>query len=1086
MSAKSRRIKITLVALLIVAFLGGAILAAKIFLAPDVQRLLQRGEDNYATGVVLLQAGEGAAADVLLVEANRLAGKALEAIGTERQGAEDRTRQEGRAFWLRARALRDLSFAKGIADGKPLPEARDNITGEPFRSPFAIRDDRLRDEVLDCLRKSGQRLTDGADVQKENLRTEAMYPTPDWDRVEKLARQVLQLDPKDTRSLYLLAHIEFEQPDAANPTPLARRDRERILRAREHVRMLKETDNYPLWRTLLLEAEIAQWLRNDAALHGEADRQRAEEEALRNLLLAPGSGVVARAKPGEGREQLSSWDVQALLGLHLMALDVAAKNDNERKDAAKVRELLEDTLALCRQLARSNASWTGPCTRAAALAVMETLPTLKGEAEPQRKKSRETVLELARLARDQKESYPGLYEALADLLSREAAAEGQRGNKERRDELRKECVRWIDEGLRLGAKAHVAPARLVPLHAMAAEMRAEGGGKPEEIAVHLGALKEAGTPRALALAALLEAAAAERAGRLDQARKLLEQMLDSPERDLVARAHRMLGNIYLVLGQPDKALLSLHEVAQFEFAHSSRPVRDDDRAASPAPVAYLRRSLFALVQTDPRKARELAVLMSKDFPDEPIPLLASAHACLLLDDIGTTDESPDPARSMAAALNAWEQRVLRQQTAPITAPLTKAAYWVLANRPDVALSEAVRALSIDPKNEAALRQAISLALDLGDPDLWPQTQKRLDVLKQVQLNRPEPLLLQARLDESRGRTADAVKIYEGLLDKDAKQVAAHGRLIDLLDKPDTRDRAREWLRRWRAALPDDARAAQVEIRLLASAGKIAEARRAADQFIDAQLLREGERLESIKPAAGADPKAVEKKRRELLDQARVNLRLVLTEGLKQAKAWDEAETWLRQILDNHPDHELALLQLGNVYLGKEAWAQARDVYERFWAKNKTNLLAGNNLAWILAKYLTNVPAALPIVQQVRKGRLSGKPISADRLPVYFLDTMGLVYTRTNTESLYAEMRDDFELARKRYPREPRVYLYLGHAYAGLRDADKAEKIYRKTLELLESADGKNMTSQERKELIAEVENARKKLKSATGAISAGT
>jgi hypothetical protein len=90
------------------------------------------------------------------------------------------------------------------------------------------------------------------------------------------------------------------------------------------------------------------------------------------------------------------------------------------------------------------------------------------------------------------------------------------------------------------------------------------------------------------------------------------------------------------------------------------------------------------------------------------------------------------------------------------------------------------------------------------------------------------------------------------------------------------------------------------------------------------------------------------------------------------------------------------------------------------------------------------------------------------------------------EPLYAEMRDSFELARGRYPREPRVFLYLGHAYAGLREPDKAEKMYRKTLELLDGAGGKNMTPREKKELSAEVETARKRLMPTTGRISAGT
>jgi tetratricopeptide (TPR) repeat protein len=1086
MSIKPRRLKIALIALLIVSLLGGAILAGKLFLAPDAQRLLQRGEDNYATGAVLLQAGEGATAAVLLDEADQLAGKALDVIGKERQRTEDRTQQEGRAFWLRARALRDLCFARGIAEGRPLPEARDHITGEQFRSAFAIRHARLRDEVLGCLRQAGQRLTDVAEVQKENLRTESMYPALDWNRIEKLARQTLQLDPKDTRSLYLLARFEFEQPDSVNPAQPALRVRERILRAREHVRALKETDNYPLWRTLLLEGQIAQWLHNDAALDGEADRQRAEEETLRGLLLAPGIGAVARARAGEGMENLSGWDVQGLLGLHLMAVDLAAEDGRNAGNAAKVAELLDTTLALCRKLADTNASWTNESARAAALAMTAALPALGGMPAQDWRKNFDLVVQLAKRARDRKMIHPGICEAIADLLSRASVVAGKSGNKERRDELNKQCLHWIDEGLRLGADSHLSAGQLVPLHAMAAEMRAATGGKPEEIARHLTALKEAGTPRALALAGLLEAVAAQRAGRLEQARNLLERILDSPERDLRSRAHRMLGNIYIVLGQPDKALLSLHEVAQFEFANPPHPSRAGERTMRQAPVTYLRQSLFALIQSDPRKARDLAVLMSKDFPDEPIPLLASAHACLLLDEIGTPDESPDPERSMAAALNAWEQRLLHQQSSPVTAALTKSAYWGLAGRPDLALGESVRALNIDPKNEAGLRQAIALALDLDDPDLWPPTQKRLDVLKQTQPGRPEPLLLQARLDEISGGTADAIKIYEGVLNKDAKQAVAYGRLIDLLDKQGKKDQARVWLRRWRTAWPDDVRAVQTEIRLLASVRQFAEARQTAEQFIKEHQTRESKRLESIKPAAEADPKAVEKKRRELLDQVGVNLRVVLTEGLIQAKAWDKAETWLRAVLDKQPDHELALFHLGNVYVGKEAWTHARDVYVRFWAKNKTNLLAGNNLAWILAKYLNDVPEALRIVQQVRKGRLSGKPISADRLPVYFLDTLGLVYTRTNKEPLYTEMRDSFELARRRYPREPRVCLYLGHAYSGLREPDKAEKMYRKTLELLDGRGGKSMKPQERKELIAEIEEARKKLKPTTGRISAET
>ena len=42
-------------------------MAGKVLFAPGAQRLLQRGEEYYSTGVILLQTGDGATAAVLLV-----------------------------------------------------------------------------------------------------------------------------------------------------------------------------------------------------------------------------------------------------------------------------------------------------------------------------------------------------------------------------------------------------------------------------------------------------------------------------------------------------------------------------------------------------------------------------------------------------------------------------------------------------------------------------------------------------------------------------------------------------------------------------------------------------------------------------------------------------------------------------------------------------------------------------------------------------------------------------------------------------------------------------------------------------------
>ena len=131
----------------------------------------------------------------------------------------------------------------------------------------------------------------------------------------------------------------------------------------------------------------------------------------------------------------------------------------------------------------------------------------------------------------------------------------------------------------------------------------------------------------------------------------------------------------------------------------------------------LLQSLLSLARTDPTKARNLAARMQKASTEEPLLLLACAFASLRLDEIGTPSDKPDAVQSMTSALNAWEQMMLEQQPRQqASVPLTRASYWALAGRQDLALTEAVRGLSMDPKNPAALRQTILLALELRDPD----------------------------------------------------------------------------------------------------------------------------------------------------------------------------------------------------------------------------------------------------------------------------------------------------------------------------------------------------------------------------------
>lgn len=1340
---KSRWLKIIGISLVLGVLVGGGLTLSRYVFAPTAEKLVTAGEASYAKGEEALKSGDAAAAAARFDEANLQANKALQAIAKEREKAKSDgnirahlTQLEGRGLWLKARALRDEYFAKAVVEGHPLPDTTDPLGGDKFRCVLHIPDGQARGEALMCLRLACPRMADNDKLLRQTLLTETIMPVMDWSAIEKLARLTLKHNPNDPWALYLLARYEYDQPSAdGRPTAASKmkRSRERIQQARQYVQQLKNTNNYPLWRTLFLEAEIAQWLRDDAGA-ASGTRRDIEESTLRSLLFGP-KGALARAATGEGLEHPSKWDAEGILGLHEIALNMAVEDSRQPKATTKqVVELLDATLKLCQQLADKDTTRIADCALSAIAALSKAQPVLVSEPPPNWNDDLEVAQELARKAREQKVSNPSLYESLAGLLAREAIVEGKRGHKERRDALNAQALQWVEEGLRLGAEAKLSPGALGLLNAVAAEMKTLAGGKAEQIAPYLTALKEARTPRARTLVSLLEAAAAERDGRLADARKLLEKVLASDDNDLILKAHMLLGGIYLATGQPDKALVSLQQVQKaytvfdkltpqekawaLEFVQTpadlavlmvqanadsalnklreqarrnpDKPVsldavryhekaidellkslqketpqdrrarqmlalyyaatkrpdlaekeltelhtyypnsaevlrtevnvlemsRDADGKPSAAAIeetdrrleqfieqhpsdldarffrvewlirqkrydaalAYLRSpsnftdtkseryrrvlatalltkgdrqgsqkvlehlphdsatdallieaaatadreklvqqaiarhensaliqiwravlaynkrdyetaaeaflnasrytrfeetakggllpSLLQLAQTDPAKARNLAARMHKESPDEPVLLLACAYAALQLDAIGTPNDTPDAVKSMASALNSWEHLILEQKPQDkASAPLTKAEFWALAGRQDFALTEAVRSINVDPKNPAALRLAVALALELRDPDLRAVTRKRLDALKQLQPDNADNRLLEARYDEDTEQPKDARTIYEDLLKKDPKLTAAYLRLIPLLAKQGDKDRARDYVKQWRKELPENVAAAQMDVRLLAENKEAGQARKVADAFVEEQPARERKQIEDAKPGT-----------QKSLEATRLNLQLQMIAGLMQGKAWSEAESWLTQLSTQYPDNATIPLLLGDGYVAQSVWDKARTFYEKALALDAKQAAAGNNLAWLLAKHFNDAPKALGIVEELRKGQFSHKPLSGDRLRTEFLDTLGVVYTKANQASAYGAMRDLFEAARPRYPHDPRISMYLGHAYAGLMEAERAERLYALALDIAHKSGQQFLTPDQCKEVIAEVEAAQKKLK----------
>jgi hypothetical protein len=551
-------------------------------------KIVQRGERAYGRGMDALEAGDAANAAQQFDEAVLLASKSLDELEKKRQSAHAAdvasiAPLEAQAYWLKFRAIRDRAYAQAAAEGKPLQAAFDTSTGKHFRTVLVVPDDKARQEGIGCLRQAALRTPGNAEIQEEALKVEVVLVPLQWGLIEKFARNAIAANPQDARAQYLLARFEFEQPATegkAGNTPPDKRKHDRVVKALEHLNKLKEVDGYPRWRTLYLEAQVRTWLRDQAASKGKPEERDRQDEALRGVLKR--AEAEARKLP-ENKEELariSSWDLDGMFALQLLLVDAAAAEVSKPDaDPTPIVDALSNLLALCQKTTGKDASpaWLEKSAVTALAAVARTETLVGTNPPPQWSAHLSAVQALAKKARDARVATPALYTEVATLLAREGYLEGRRNNKARQEELTKQAVGWIEDGLKAGADGKAPASELLGLHALAAEMKLVRGDKREAIAPHLAALKASQSAEVKATAALLEGALAEREGRLEAARRLLEEAVAAAPA-LALRAHLVLANVYLALDQPDRALASLAIVEKAYQRFEEMPTRDRDWA----------------------------------------------------------------------------------------------------------------------------------------------------------------------------------------------------------------------------------------------------------------------------------------------------------------------------------------------------------------------------------------------------------------------------------------------------------------------------------------------------------------------------
>ncbi len=736
--------------------LGLGVLAVERYWQPGgkADDVLRTADAAYGQGTDALNQGDGTAAVSAFDAALTLAGRVLDDGDRRRPSPDGRdaaarqrdAEREGRAFWIKARALRDRAYAAARAVGKPLPETRDPWTNTPYRDLSHIPDAVVRREALAALLTAADRLPGDVAVQKEALRTELQFQPLNGPRVETLARIVVRLDPADPTARFTLAQFDFDQA----PAPPEQRSRTRMTSAVEHLAVVKQQQPIPSWRTLALEAQIRRWLRD------------------------------------------------------------AAVRTNDGKDAA--------------------------------------------------------------------------------------------------------------------------------------------------------------------------------------------QLLRQPPRD----------------------------------------------------ERY-----------------------------DPDLLLAAAYGHLLLDDLGDTRPPTGEPKDMASALDLWEAALRKKRQLTVSAPLTRAEFWLAAGRPDLARADANRAVREQPKNVEALLLAANLDLEANDPEAIADGIAHVTTLRKLQVRSPKVLLLQAELERRQGHRTAALCTYEALLKEHRQYAVGYARLIEALEEQGSDREVAVWLPYWRGQTPNNLLAVKAEVRFLLKNNQLARAREVAEGFTRGQTA-------FMLPTVTEDGKYEASG-----EETQLNARVALAATFVAGKAWDDADTWCRRILTDRPDCEAAQLLLGDVYLGRMGacnggdrakWRhQAKETFAAVLAANAGQLDAANNLAWLLAREENQPEKAYQVLQDARTRKGLRPPVSPQRLPAEFLDTLGQTYLRMDNRELFAEMRATFEAALQRYPNDPRVLLHLGRAYAALHNTERADEIFTRALRQVNAATPNGLSAADRKGVHDEIAEAGRRLETEVSA-----
>lgn len=308
-----------------------------------------------------------------------------------------------------------------------------------------------------------------------------------------------------------------------------------------------------------------------------------------------------------------------------------------------------------------------------------------------------------------------------------------------------------------------------------------------------------------------------------------------------------------------------------------------------------------------------------------------------------------------------------QKAAPQDAnfPRLRAQAWMSLGQYDKALSDAQRALELDETNVDLMLLASQAAIGAGK---FREGAQYADGARRAQPDSPQGYLLMGEAFRRMGELKNAIVVLEAYRRRKPNDYAIYQTLADVYRQNGQTARAVELLERARANQPKDIRyvLGQLEIYLKSNPKRKSEA-----QILARDLVGPSRNVAHMMLVA------------QMFAKYNENL---------DAQSWAESALGAANVADQAAIHSF----LGRIFL-RRAGQEKKDVlyekalghFEKVRVTHPQDLIAGNNVAWLLANKFHRVGEAVRVVEEAR----GSAPV--DKLDPNFIDTMVDVYVKAN-------------------------------------------------------------------------------------------